>query len=194
MRLASPVVPLLALTLTGAFLPADAHAGPPWISVELPANPLDATTRGAFLLIHTFHHQTATPGLVSGRAIGMAGKTQRTIPLTFEHTSRPGVMALRRTWPDTGVWVLVLTTGEGHGSATALVTVTGGAVSSIQVPSDTPDGHVVPREVTDQEIAHLLQRVAAMDAPTNERGPAGALWLGAALALVLAPRAIRRRA
>ena len=33
--------------------------GPPWISIEYPANPLDPSTRGGYLLVHTFHHQQA---------------------------------------------------------------------------------------------------------------------------------------
>ena len=154
MRRTTPIIPLLALTLAGSLHPTDAHAGPPWISIELPANPLDATTRGAFLLIHTFHHQTATPGLVSGRAIGMTGTSRRTIPLTFERTSRPGVMALRQSWPETGAWVLVLTTGEGHGSATALVTVTDGGWDTHANNFPSLKNHLMPR--IDQGIPQLL--------------------------------------
>ena len=45
---------LTALLVAG--LPAAAVAGPPWVSIELPANPWDETTRGAFLLVHAFHH------------------------------------------------------------------------------------------------------------------------------------------
>ncbi|HUF31409.1 MAG TPA: hypothetical protein VMM77_12225, partial [Gemmatimonadaceae bacterium] len=33
-------------------------SGPPWISVEYPPSPYDQTTRGAFLLVHAFHHGT----------------------------------------------------------------------------------------------------------------------------------------
>ena len=35
--------------------------GPPWISIETPPNPYDAASRGAFLLVHTFHHGDLTP-------------------------------------------------------------------------------------------------------------------------------------
>ena len=43
----------LALTTLAALLvaaPASGLKGPPWISIELPANPYDNSTRDAFLL------------------------------------------------------------------------------------------------------------------------------------------------
>ena len=33
---------------------SSALAGPPWISIEYPANPFDATSRGAFLTVRTY--------------------------------------------------------------------------------------------------------------------------------------------
>ena len=45
------VAMLLATTAFAAF-------GPPWISIEYPANPYDSGSRGAFLLVHAFHHGT----------------------------------------------------------------------------------------------------------------------------------------
>jgi len=44
--------------LVSALVATPALAGPPWISIELPANPYDQATRGAFLLVHAFHHGT----------------------------------------------------------------------------------------------------------------------------------------
>ena len=58
---------LLALTLAAAPL----HAGPPWISIELPANPLNATTRGMFLLVRSYHHGDAMQMPVTGTATGL---------------------------------------------------------------------------------------------------------------------------
>ena len=42
----------LALLLT-----LSAAAGPPWISIEYPANPLDPETRGALVVVRTYHHE-----------------------------------------------------------------------------------------------------------------------------------------
>ena len=46
-----------ALAASSFVLAASSSAfGPPWISVETPPNPFDATSRGAFLVVHTYHH------------------------------------------------------------------------------------------------------------------------------------------
>ena len=34
-----------------------ALAGPPWISIEYPANALDKETRGALALVRIYHHE-----------------------------------------------------------------------------------------------------------------------------------------
>ena len=85
-------IPRPALTALGslALLAATAGpalAGPPWISVELPANPLDPTTRDAFLVVHTYHHAQVMLAPVTGRAIGVVDGQRRTIELTFTRTS-----------------------------------------------------------------------------------------------------------
>lgn len=172
-----------ALTLAAALGAATpAHAGPPWISVELPANPLDPTTRGAYLLVHTFHHQSAMAEALSGRAEGIVDGRRQTITLSFESTSRTGVRALRKSWPDGGTWVLVLTTGQ-HGDATALVGIgSDGAVRSIVVPSRTDGRHIVPTKVTQADVEAMLTRLAS-GTPASGRGPALALVLGGLLLL-----------
>ena len=76
------------------------RSGPPWISIEYPANPLDASTRAAFLLVHTFHHQTPTASTLSGTAEGLVGgerKSMRKV-LTTVHTDeiRSGVIKVAR--------------------------------------------------------------------------------------------------
>jgi hypothetical protein len=63
MRTTSLVLSLATL----AALPSVAHAGPPWISIELPANPYDRATKGAFLVVHAFHHGTPVGFPVSGK-------------------------------------------------------------------------------------------------------------------------------
>ena len=106
-----------AAALLLAALPAIAVAGPPWIAVELPANPLNATTRDAFLLIRTYHHANAVSAPLTGRAIGVVDGKRRTIELTIERTSVPGVYAVRRNWPDEGAWALAIHLGEGTDGA-----------------------------------------------------------------------------
>ena len=48
-----------------------AQAGPPWIAVEYPANPLHADSRGAILLVNTFHHGELREFPLLGWAEGM---------------------------------------------------------------------------------------------------------------------------
>src|SRR5437868_1676283 len=62
-----------------AFLAAPALAGPPWISIELPVNPYDESTRGAFLLVHEFHHGTPVSYIVTGTAEGIVNGERRSI-------------------------------------------------------------------------------------------------------------------
>ncbi|HEX6058177.1 MAG TPA: hypothetical protein VFZ11_04085, partial [Gemmatimonadaceae bacterium] len=62
---------------------APATAGPPWISIEYPANPLDRTTKGAYLLVHAFHHGTPVGLPVRGTAEGLVNGARRTIALDF---------------------------------------------------------------------------------------------------------------
>src|SRR5205814_2133491 len=76
--------------------------GPPWISIELPVNPYDQSQRGAFLLVHSFHHGTAMGYIVTGTAEGIVKGERRTVKLEFSGTGREGVYALRQTWPNEG--------------------------------------------------------------------------------------------
>src|SRR5690349_8672128 len=93
-------VPALAATM--AFL------GPPWLAIEPPPNPYDQASRDAYLLVHTFHHSTAVNFPVSGTAEGIVDGERRTVALEFGNTSRPGVYALRKQWPEKGTWTLVI--------------------------------------------------------------------------------------
>lgn len=183
---------LLTLTLAVSALAATAtpaHAGPPWISVELPANPLDRTTRGAYLLVHTFHHEMQVTDALIGRAEGLVNGRRQTIPLSFDATSRTGVRALRKSWPDGGTWVLVLTTGT-DGDATALVGIgADGTVRSIQVPTTTREGHIIPKAVSQAEVDAMLSRMAASEDTSR---PALALALGGFLIVPLGILAFRR--
>ena len=128
-------------------------SGPPWISIEYPVNPHDQSMRGAFLLVHTFHHSTPIVFRVEGTAEGVVNGERRTIKLEFTETSRTGVYGLRRQWPTEGVWTLV-----SKGGATAIVELgADGAVASVTVPSRQERGWTIPTDVSMTEIDRALR-------------------------------------
>jgi hypothetical protein len=136
--------------------------GPPWISIETPVNPYDASMRGAFLIVHTFHHGTQLDAAVSGTAEGMVNGDRRTIPLEFSKTSRAGAYALRKQWSDGGVWTLSIVAEQDHGDgAQALVDIgPNGDVTRVEVPVryDSRNGNMpLPRIVSAQEIDSALR-------------------------------------
>lgn len=138
--------------------------GPPWISIEYPANPLDRTTRGAYLLVHAFHHGTAVALPVRGTAEGLVDGKRRTISLDFSATSRPGVYALARQWPDDGRWMLVITVTQGgeDDGATALVRLAPtGEIASVEVPSRQQGGWTIPTAVSRRDVETALARHVA---------------------------------
>jgi hypothetical protein len=180
-RLSRPIrLSLLTLTLLAAAA-APAVAGPPWISIELPANPLDPATRDAFLVVHTYHHAQVMLSSVTGRAIGMVDGQRRTIELSFSKTSIGGAYALRRTWPAKGTWVLAINTGGDDDGVTALVGIgADGEVRSVKVPrrsASQPWG----RPVTDRDIDATLQAVA-LDSPAHTAPAAAGILLALPLA------------
>ena len=179
---------LLALTLAAAPL----HAGPPWISIELPANPLNATTRGMFLLVRSYHHGDAMQMPVTGTATGLVNGKRQTVTLTFERTNMPGVYALRQSWPAEGAWVLAMNVGGKEGP-TALVGVgTDGRVHSVDVPTRTEGRNTWGREVTEKDIDDALRQVAAIGAP-RQADRAGLAGIAMLLPITLGIAALRRR-
>ena len=135
-------------------------SGPPWISIEYPVNPHDQSMRGAFLLVHTFHHSTPIVYPVEGTAEGIVNGERRTIKLEFTETSRTGVYGLRRQWPTEGVWTLVI-----KGGATAVVELgADGAVASVRVPSREEGGWTIPTDVSVTEIDRALRARAGKHA------------------------------
>ena len=169
LRLALPAA--LAVSVLAAAAPAavtdvtDVMAerfGPPWISIESPPNPHDRATRGAFLVVRTYHHGDLVGQGIRGTAEGIVGGQRRSVTLRFDDTSHPGVYALKRQWPTEGRWALVVTTGTVGDGASALVTVADDRVASVVVPTRQQDGWNIPRAVTRAEIdAALGVRVAA---------------------------------
>src|SRR3989440_9420524 len=122
--------------VVSALVATPALAGPPWISIELPANPYDQATRGAFLLVHAFHHGEPIGYLVTGTAEGIVGGERRSMKLEFSETSRDGVYALKRMWPTEGVWTLVIKANQGPDDAATAVIELGaeGEGAAIRVP------------------------------------------------------------
>jgi hypothetical protein len=147
---------LAALLVTG--LPAIAVAGPPWISIELPANPWDQTTRGAFLLVHAFHHGLPIQVPVTGVAEGIVNGQRKSVTLTFDKASRPGVYTLRNQWGSTGRWVLVITVSQHQDDvAQAIVEISeAGEVTAVRVPVRA-DRDGFPRRVTQAEVEAALR-------------------------------------
>jgi hypothetical protein len=129
------------------------RSGPPWISIEYPVNQLDASMRGAFLLVHVFHHATPIVRPIEGTAEGMVNGERRSITLEFTETSRTGVYGLTRTWPTEGVWTLVI-----KGGATAVVELgADGEIASVRVPSRQERGWTIPTDVSMTEIDRALR-------------------------------------
>ena len=136
--------------------------GPPWISIESPPNPHDRSTRGALLVVRTYHHGDQRDQGIRGTAEGIVAGERRTVRLDFARTAQPGVYALRRHWPAEGRWALVISTGPEAGAATALVGLGArGEVASVTVPTREQDGWSVPRAVTRAEIDAVLRGLVA---------------------------------
>ncbi len=101
---------LIALPLIGAA--STKSYGPPWIAVELPANPLDPATRGAALVVRTYRHSEPVSFALRGTAEGLVGNERRSIPLEFESTGQRGVYRVDQTWPTEGSWIIAISTGD----------------------------------------------------------------------------------
>lgn len=138
---------------------ATSTLGPPWISIETPVNPYDASTKNAFLLVHAFHHGTPTNFPVSGTAEGIVRGERKTVSLEFQTTSRPGVFALKKQWASDGTWTLVVSVSQGPDDAVYAVVDLGanGLVAAVNVPTRTENGHVLPKKVSMSAIDESLR-------------------------------------
>lgn len=165
----------LAITLAaraGADEPIPANSpvkGPPWVSVEHPANPYDPATRDALVVLHSYHHGAQIETTATARAISLVDGQRRVVPLEIVPTSRGGAYAVHGELPEGVASVLVLTTreGGGHGAAATAFVAVGGSdqVLAVRVPHDELEGGqwLVPREPTDREIDNLLRTAVALD-------------------------------
>jgi hypothetical protein len=148
-----------------ALLGTTAAFGPPWISIEYPANPYDSGSKGAYLLVHAFHHGTPVGFPVSGTAEGIVSGERRTVSLEFKNTSRPGVYALHKQWASDGVWTLILGVTQGDGemnTAKAVVELGGnGQILSVNVPTRMQGVWRVPDRVNMADVESGLRARAA---------------------------------
>lgn len=172
---------------------ADDRFGPPWISVEYPANPHHPSTRDASFLIRTYHHTNAIEPAVRAVAEGLVAGERRTVELEVAPTLLPGVYAVHCDLPAEGAWIVAVTLDQGGGAtATALVEMDdAGHVAGVEVPSrTTADGWVVPIEVPTSDIEARLRRTDRLGdtgpAPNRalQAGAAGLLALGLMLGVV----------
>jgi hypothetical protein len=137
-----------------------ATAGPPWISIEYPANPYDASSRGAFLTVRTYHHRDFQATTVTGTAEGVVDGKRQTMRLDIRPGSQPGMYVVRWERPAAGRWVLVINSGPvGTPYATAVVEISpNGSVAGVTVPTRAiGNGWISPRAVATSEIDALLQ-------------------------------------
>ena len=166
-RVIAPGILLGCIAVLAAGGPVSARtalvAGPPWISIETPVNPYDASTKDAYLLVHAFHHGTPVAAPVTGTAEGIVNGERRTVSLQFTPTSRQGAFALRKQWGDAGLWTLVITVHQHESDgAQALVEIgTDGEVTRVQVPTRVGERNFTfPRQTSAQEIDTALRQRA----------------------------------
>jgi hypothetical protein len=173
MRRSISFVALALLTVSiSAAVPT--KLGPPWISIEYPPSPYDATTREAFLLVHTFHHGTPIVAPVTGKAEGIVSGERRSVSLKFAGTSRTGVYALNKQWPSDGAWVLFITGSQGpNDDVTAIVELgASGQVASVRVPTERRGSWNIPADVSASERESIVR--ARLAANTGEKGTVAA--------------------
>ena len=122
-----------AMLLAAASIPP--AFGGPWISIESPANPYDQATRGAIMLVHTFHHGTKVNLPLAGKAEGLVDGQRKSVELTLVKSSQIGTRAVRNEWGSKGTWTVLLTASQGDASIQAVAEITpDGSVGKVTLP------------------------------------------------------------
>ncbi len=188
-----------ALVAASMIASSPAYAGPPWISAEYPANPHESVTRGAFFLVHTYHHGAPMASTLTGTAEGMVNGRRQSVKLEFVPTGKPGIYAVRYQPAQSGVWVLAINMGDEDNDAAGMLVRLGthGEISSINVPSRETEGGrwIVPRQVTAQDVTEALRsQTALLGARQDDNGSGGVpgtMLVAAGLGLVLGVPLVR---
>ena len=150
---------------------SSAVAGPPWISIEYPANPYDRTSRDAFLTVRTYHHGDFESKTVTGRAEGVVNGKRQSMALDIRPGSQAGMYVVRWQRPANGRWVLVINSGsQGLTEATAVVEISPtGGIAGVTVPTKAiGNGWISPRAVAASEIDALLEGRALASVGTSQ--------------------------
>jgi hypothetical protein len=105
--------------------------GGPWISIETPVNPYDASMRGALFVVHTFHHAVPTNMQLVGKAEGLVDGNRRTIPLTLSAGAQTGAYGVRNEWGTKGTWSVLLTATQPEPQASIQAVVELGADGTV---------------------------------------------------------------
>lgn len=182
------ILATVALSLLAA---TPAVAGPPWISIEIPANPYSSATRNAFCLVRVYHHGEAAYYPVSGSAEGLVDGARRSGTVSFKDTGMPGVYAVNYQPAREGTWLLILRVGQDqeHGTATVVVRLSrDGQIASAQVPTHRHDGWDIPDQVGAADIDRMLREEVAKAGADHRAHPEWAL-----AGLAFPPLALIRR-
>lgn len=158
-----------------------AVAGPPWISLEYPPNRLDPQARGAFAVVHIYHHEHQGQFPVEGTAEGVVDGKRVSIPLRFTRVGDRGSWAVRGEIPEEGNWVLVIRGADGvtgvEVSLLAALADGNREVSFVKVPRAS-DGNW-PRLATDRDVESML-RSAVVVAEAQGASPFRSITVGEA--------------
>lgn len=150
----------LAVALT-AIAAAAAIAGPPWISIEYPVNPLDPAAKGGYVTVRTYHHADLVGYQIGGTAEGLVNGERQSSKLDIRPLRPAGTYVVNWKKPASGSWVLVISTQrDGQHMATAVVKVgADGQVASVVVPSKLIENGrwTLPRAVASSEIDAMLR-------------------------------------
>jgi len=176
----------LAAVVAGGLVIAarTAHAGPAWISIEIPTNPHNRTISSAWFLVRTYHHWQPVETALTGTAEGLVNGVRRSVKLEFTKAPVAGAYAVMGDVPTEGAWLVVIR-APGLDGATALVSLgADGQVSGAEVPANTTnDGWKVPRQVTDADIESALRKHAAQLASADRKPIVGMTIVGIGLLL-----------